>query len=223
MYIFYVTRPEESYRVSVCVWSRNPEKGGQRSVLDYKRLWMNIFCVSYCQSVNVTTLLKHPDLCYNLCTPLVPFAAFRLMTKGAESINWDFRFSRGRMWRLNPCGIAVCNLVELYRHFRGVNCVHLSSSSERWWRQYAPLKRRPTSVRPRYYMFKIQWRFLQNFTPLTQVNSEVLCSDKAEMPACPLFWIPRIIMALTGVLPQTGELACRLSWRRGLCTCRLRI
>jgi hypothetical protein len=35
------TRPEESYRVSVCVWSRNPEKGGQRSILDYKRLWMN--------------------------------------------------------------------------------------------------------------------------------------------------------------------------------------
>jgi hypothetical protein len=35
-----ITRPEESYRVSVCVWSRNPEKGGQRSVLDYKRLWI---------------------------------------------------------------------------------------------------------------------------------------------------------------------------------------
>jgi hypothetical protein len=30
-----ITRPEESYRVSVCMWSRNPEKGGQRSVLDY--------------------------------------------------------------------------------------------------------------------------------------------------------------------------------------------
>jgi hypothetical protein len=36
-----ITRPEESYRVSVCVWSRNPEKGGQRSFLDYKLLWMN--------------------------------------------------------------------------------------------------------------------------------------------------------------------------------------
>jgi hypothetical protein len=36
-----ITHPEESYRVSVCVWSRNPEKGGQRSILDYKRLWMN--------------------------------------------------------------------------------------------------------------------------------------------------------------------------------------
>jgi hypothetical protein len=36
-----ITRPEESYRVSVCVRSRNPEKGGQRSILDYKRLWMN--------------------------------------------------------------------------------------------------------------------------------------------------------------------------------------
>jgi hypothetical protein len=37
------TRPEESYRVSncVCVWSRNPEKGGQWSVLYYKSLWMN--------------------------------------------------------------------------------------------------------------------------------------------------------------------------------------
>jgi hypothetical protein len=34
-----ITRPEESYRVSVCVWK--PEKGGQRSILDYKRLWMN--------------------------------------------------------------------------------------------------------------------------------------------------------------------------------------
>jgi hypothetical protein len=36
-----ITRPEESYRVSVCVWSRNPEKGGQRSIVDYKSLWMN--------------------------------------------------------------------------------------------------------------------------------------------------------------------------------------
>jgi hypothetical protein len=36
-----VTRREEFYRVSVCVWSRNPEKGGQRSILDYKRLSMN--------------------------------------------------------------------------------------------------------------------------------------------------------------------------------------
>jgi hypothetical protein len=33
-----ITHPEESYRVSVCVRSRNPEKGGQRSVLDYKHL-----------------------------------------------------------------------------------------------------------------------------------------------------------------------------------------
>jgi hypothetical protein len=33
-----ITRPEESYRVSVCVCDhRNPEKGGQRSILDYKR------------------------------------------------------------------------------------------------------------------------------------------------------------------------------------------
>jgi hypothetical protein len=39
------------------------------------------------QFVNVTTLLKHPGLCYNLCMTLVPFAAFRLMTKEAESIN----------------------------------------------------------------------------------------------------------------------------------------
>jgi hypothetical protein len=37
-----ITRPEESYRVSVCVWSRNPEKGGQRSTLDYKLLWIII-------------------------------------------------------------------------------------------------------------------------------------------------------------------------------------
>jgi hypothetical protein len=36
-----ITRPEEFYHVSVCVWSRNPEKGGQRSTLDYKCLWMN--------------------------------------------------------------------------------------------------------------------------------------------------------------------------------------
>jgi hypothetical protein len=27
--------------VGLYVWSRNPEKGGQRSILDYKRLWMN--------------------------------------------------------------------------------------------------------------------------------------------------------------------------------------
>jgi hypothetical protein len=35
-----ITRPEEFYCVSVCVRSRNPEEGGQRSILDYKRLWM---------------------------------------------------------------------------------------------------------------------------------------------------------------------------------------
>jgi hypothetical protein len=35
-----IIHPEESYCVSVCVWSKNPEKGGQRSILDYKRLWM---------------------------------------------------------------------------------------------------------------------------------------------------------------------------------------
>jgi hypothetical protein len=33
-----VTRPEESYRVSVCVRLRNPERGGQKSTQDYKRL-----------------------------------------------------------------------------------------------------------------------------------------------------------------------------------------
>jgi hypothetical protein len=42
-----ITRPEESYRVYVCVWSRNPEKGGQRSILDYKRLWILIILVLF--------------------------------------------------------------------------------------------------------------------------------------------------------------------------------
>jgi hypothetical protein len=41
-----ITRPDESYRVSVSVWSRNPEKGGQKSILDYKRLWMNEYFLS---------------------------------------------------------------------------------------------------------------------------------------------------------------------------------
>jgi hypothetical protein len=37
-----ITRPEESYPVSNCMCDhRNPEKGGQRSILDYKRLRMN--------------------------------------------------------------------------------------------------------------------------------------------------------------------------------------
>jgi hypothetical protein len=37
-----ITRPEESYHVSNCMCDhRIPEKGGQRSILDYKRLWMN--------------------------------------------------------------------------------------------------------------------------------------------------------------------------------------
>jgi hypothetical protein len=41
-----ITRPEESYRVSVCVWSQKPRKGVQRSILDYKRLWMKwLSCV----------------------------------------------------------------------------------------------------------------------------------------------------------------------------------
>jgi endonuclease V-like protein UPF0215 family len=35
-----ITRPE-SPTVCLYVWSRNPEKEGQRSILDYKRLWMN--------------------------------------------------------------------------------------------------------------------------------------------------------------------------------------
>jgi hypothetical protein len=42
-----ITGPEQSYRVSVCVWSRYPEKGGKRSVLDYKRMWMNDECYIY--------------------------------------------------------------------------------------------------------------------------------------------------------------------------------
>jgi hypothetical protein len=36
-----ITRPEESYRVSVCVWLTNHEKGGQRFTLNYKCQWMN--------------------------------------------------------------------------------------------------------------------------------------------------------------------------------------
>jgi hypothetical protein len=36
-----ITRWEEFYRVSVCVWSRNHKKGGQRSILGYKRLWIS--------------------------------------------------------------------------------------------------------------------------------------------------------------------------------------
>jgi hypothetical protein len=49
-----ITRPEESYHVSVCVWSRNPEKGGQRSILDYKRLWMN----EWIESLTGTSILN---------------------------------------------------------------------------------------------------------------------------------------------------------------------
>jgi hypothetical protein len=37
-----ITRPEESYRVSVCVCEiKKPRKGRPKSILDYKRLWMN--------------------------------------------------------------------------------------------------------------------------------------------------------------------------------------
>jgi hypothetical protein len=32
---------QRSPTVCLYVWSGNPEKGGQRFVLDYKRLWMN--------------------------------------------------------------------------------------------------------------------------------------------------------------------------------------
>jgi hypothetical protein len=63
-----ITRPEESYRVSVCVWSRNAEKGGQRSVLDYKRLWMNelkwIIC-SFVADLRITVLDTVTSCPYN--------------------------------------------------------------------------------------------------------------------------------------------------------------
>jgi hypothetical protein len=39
-----ITRPEKSYRVSICVWDQKPpKKGGLRSILDYKRVGMNEF------------------------------------------------------------------------------------------------------------------------------------------------------------------------------------
>jgi hypothetical protein len=58
-----ITRPEESYRVSVCVWSRNPEKGGQRSILDYKHMWMN----EYTYMKGLSCLLWFGSLDYVIC------------------------------------------------------------------------------------------------------------------------------------------------------------
>jgi hypothetical protein len=54
-----IIRPEESYRMSNCVLSKNPEKGGQRSILDYKRLWRNEWiqhCIPYNANIHVQGL-----------------------------------------------------------------------------------------------------------------------------------------------------------------------
>jgi hypothetical protein len=56
-----ITRPEESYRVSNCVWSGNPEKGGQRSVLDYKHLWI-IIIMYVLYTVVILIVLKVVEL-----------------------------------------------------------------------------------------------------------------------------------------------------------------
>jgi hypothetical protein len=53
--------------VCLCVWSGNPEKGGQRSILDCKRLWVNS------HSTKVPTLGTHPlssDGVFVLCGQL---------------------------------------------------------------------------------------------------------------------------------------------------------
>jgi hypothetical protein len=42
-------------------------------------------------------------------------------------------------------------------------------------------------------------RLLEN--GLFPLNSEVMCSDKAEMPTCPLFWILRIHNGVNRSLP----------------------
>jgi hypothetical protein len=53
-----ITRPEEY--VCTCVWSRNREKGGQRSFLDYKHLWINYI---YSLPSIVTLVLKMKTVC----------------------------------------------------------------------------------------------------------------------------------------------------------------
>jgi hypothetical protein len=53
-----ITRPEESYHVSVGVWSRNPENGDQRSILDFKRLWMNEWNVRFLCSRRILSVLS---------------------------------------------------------------------------------------------------------------------------------------------------------------------
>jgi hypothetical protein len=45
-------------------------------------------------------------------------------------------------------GMASCSLVKAHRRFRGAYCLH-HQVGEWWWRQYAPLKRRPTSTKLR--------------------------------------------------------------------------
>jgi hypothetical protein len=42
LYDWLITRPEESYRVSVCV-IKKPWKGRPKAILESKRLWMNEF------------------------------------------------------------------------------------------------------------------------------------------------------------------------------------
>jgi hypothetical protein len=64
------TRPKESYRVSNCMCViKKPQKGSQRSILDYIRVWMkcNIYIYHHLRFVHSTVLFLHPKLSFAIC------------------------------------------------------------------------------------------------------------------------------------------------------------
>jgi hypothetical protein len=67
-----ITRPEESYRVSVCVWSRNPERGPMFE-LGTTGKWMNewrVFTVHGFSEANSrprSSSFPNPKVCFRVC------------------------------------------------------------------------------------------------------------------------------------------------------------
>jgi hypothetical protein len=121
-----ITRPEESYRVYVCVWSRNNEKGGQRSGLDSKRLWMNelyqfLLNTFYNKKIYVDCL-RTQMIQTKPKWVLLYKIWLRYISVRCQVLTVAF------MKMTAFCDIAPCSLVEIDRRFRSVYCLHDAES-----------------------------------------------------------------------------------------------
>jgi hypothetical protein len=120
-----ITRPEESYRVSVCVRSRNPEKGGHRSILDYKRLWMNELMNQITSRCVLHTQSKQVIRCSS------PWCFVRGGSRSHDDV-WrevtadDHEYSQPTPRPLNVIGCVTCN---------GVDDIHEAWLPSKWERK----------------------------------------------------------------------------------------